>query len=146
MTPTMCQHGPLMADGGDTAERDDPVLVAAAGGGTRLPGVGALRRFRRNRAHGGGVSLVSPSGPSTVQGRVRAVLAGACLMVLLAGCSLDVDTFRESVETHWSGVEKTSPPPSTPASPTPDTSEPAVGEIPPASGPCPRGGSGACRL
>lgn len=116
MTPTMHQHQALLAGGGGTVERDTSALVGAADG--------------THRAHG----------------RLRAVLVGACLGVLLTGCSLDVGALRENIETHWSGVEKTSPTPSTAVSPTADPSNPAGAGLPPTSGPCPRGGSGVCRL
>lgn len=134
MAPTLRAHGPWMEGARDTAERGDPVLVAAAGTGARPPGLGAVLLFRRHRATDQGVRSVSHRTLTTTQGRVRAVLAGACLMVLLTGCSLDVDTLRENIETHWSGVEKTTPTPSTLVSSTPATSGPAVVELPAASG------------
>jgi hypothetical protein len=96
--------------------------------------------------------------PATAKGHIRALFAGGCLLVLLTGCSLDVGALRENIETHWAGVESTSPPTPSPAStaaPTPDGGTPAGVESSPEPGPvqkptnpesCPRGGEGACRV
>jgi hypothetical protein len=77
---------------------------------------------------------------------VRGVLAGTCLLVLLTGCSLDVDALRQGVETHWAGVEETTPPPPTLVPSTPGTPSLPVVDSAAASVSCPRGGSGACRV
>jgi hypothetical protein len=144
MTYTTRAHGPLVTDVRRTSGLDASTLEGSAGDGARLTGVGVRALFHGGPGHGGGMSTV----PIRVPGGalVRGVLAGTCLLVLLTGCSLDVDALRQGVETHWAGVEETSPPPATPMPSTPGASGLPVVDSVAASVSCPQGGSGACRV
>jgi hypothetical protein len=155
MTPTTRPHEPSITSGWATAAHGPSVVETATGAVSSWP---VLEPWSYSAGAGrrpGGVSIALHRAPATARSGVRAVLVGACLMVLLTGCSLDVDTFRENIETHWAGVERTSPAPSPPASPTPGPSDSTVVNPPPASGGvkgtavrglCPQGEGGACRI
>lgn len=59
-------------------------------------------------------------GPVTIGRRVGVAAAGACLVVVLSGCSLDVESLGEHLSTHWAGAGSSSASPS--ASQTPSGS------------------------
>lgn len=59
-------------------------------------------------------------GPVTIGRGVGVAAAGACLVVVLSGCSLDVESLGEHLSTHWAGVGSPSASPS--ASPAPASS------------------------